>query len=68
MKYCMVSDNDGHWYIIEKAKEKEFWKWVEDIERYWQEANYDEPEPEFEWLESLPGTVSSVSFDSYELK
>lgn len=30
--YCLVQDNDSHWYIIEETLKEAFYKWVDDCE------------------------------------
>ena len=33
MSYCLVRDNDSHWYVICSAEREEFYKWVIEQER-----------------------------------
>jgi len=28
-EYCVIQDDDGHWYVIPADKVIEFWRWVE---------------------------------------
>ena len=68
MKYCIVSDDDGHNYIIEASKKDDFYKWLDAVTKYWEDGNYDEPEPNFEYIESINGSISLVTFDSYKIR
>ena len=32
IRYRLIQDDDGHWYVISKAKEIEFREWLESPE------------------------------------
>lgn len=43
----MDQDEDSHNYLVPVDKRKEFRKWAEDIEHYWEWDAYDDPHGEF---------------------
>lgn len=60
--YILTSDNDGHHYVIPKARETEWEKWLEipdDDARSW-----DGPE----WAEQVGGSPTLVVFDNYTVR
>ena len=51
--YILKSDNDGHWYVIPRARERQFDYW------YWGDGIAPE------WAEAVGGAPSLVLIDSY---
>ena len=54
IRWCLDSDDDGHWYIIPVDKRGEWSTFVEDPERY----GYEAPD----WAISVNGHPSLVTF------
>ena len=60
--YIIVRDNDFHSYVIPKAREQEWEKWLalpSDDEKCW-----DVPS----WAESVGGSQSLVEFNEYSIR
>jgi hypothetical protein len=60
--YIIESDNDGHHYVIPKAREKEWSEWLtiaSDDERSWKVPKY---------AEAVGGSPTLVTFDSYNIR
>jgi len=58
--YTLVSDDDGHWYVIPVAKQSEFTKWLNSDDAQ------DGVSPE--WAEAVGGAPCLVWFPSYVIK
>lgn len=56
--FILTSDDDGHWYVIPKAKEREFSAWVDRCG--------DEEPPD--WCESVGGSPSLVEFEKWRIR
>jgi hypothetical protein len=54
--FCMMSDDDGHWYVIPVDKKREFL-----------DATSEPYEELPEWASAVGGDPSLVSFDSYRI-
>lgn len=60
--YIITSDNDGHHYVIPKACEDKWSKWLDipsDDERSWDVPDY---------AEAVGGSPTLVSFPSYDIR
>lgn len=58
--YCIVSDDDGHDYVIPKDRRKDWESWVEDPESAYRELP--------EWADPIGGSPSLVVFPSYNIE
>lgn len=66
--YCLVQDDDCHWYVIPANKRLETYDYFEKLYKYWDEMPEDEEEPnEPEWLERVNTSISYVTFPSYTI-
>ena len=56
-KYCLIKDDDGHWYLTPFDKKKEAEEILESIANYWGNCEYDFIEcPEIpDWLKQIDG-------------
>lgn len=60
MKYTIVSDDDGHRYVIPVDKKSEW-------DKFMSSEDYDNGEiPEY--ADHIPGCLSLLKFDSYIIK
>jgi hypothetical protein len=67
--YCLIQDDDGHWFVIPKNKVHATQKYFAAIYKYWDDMPEDEEEPEQpDWLDEVGGSISSVVFPSYEIQ
>jgi hypothetical protein len=67
--YRLISDDDGHWYVIPKDKEQEAICYFEKIYEYYEDMLEDEEEPEMpDWLDEISGSPTMVIFKSYEIE
>lgn len=57
-KYCLVTDSDGHWYVIPIDRQNEWSKW--------NECNDYTPLPKF--ADGVGGSPSLVEFEKYEIR
>ncbi len=60
--YCLVQDDDGHWFVIPAEKQDEFEEYMRKI---YDLGEYPE-EPE--WLDGVGGAPSRVIFENYTIK
>ena len=68
-KYCLINDDDGHWYIIPSNKRGEAEKYFLSVYRFWDEMPEDMECPEEpSWLEELNKHPMWVSFEDYEIE
>jgi len=66
--YCLVNDDDGHWYVVPEDKRLEAFDYFEKVYKYWDELPEDEVEPEEPaWLEEINTSISYVVFPSYRI-
>ena len=56
-RYCLVSDDDGHWAVIPAYRIDEFYDWLDTV---------GEEEPD--WIDWVGGAPSLVTFENYEIK
>lgn len=62
-RFCLVSDDDGHWFICPAEKASEFSKWVEKTTKYWDSLPDDEDPPaELPYIKAIGGSPSRVTF------
>ena len=68
-KYCLINDDDGHWFIIPSNKREEAETYFLSIYRYWEEMPDDMECPnEPNWLLPLNVHPMYVAFESYEIE
>lgn len=68
-RFCLVSDDDGHYYIIPYDKKVDWSCYLEECEHYWGEQNYDGDPPEQpEWAETLGCSPTMVSFSDWKVE
>jgi hypothetical protein len=68
MMFCLINDDDGHWYIIPADKRIETWNYFEKLYKYYEEMPEDEEEPnEPDWLVKINTSLSYVTFPSYKI-
>jgi hypothetical protein len=66
--YCLIQDDDGHWYVIPKDKQESAYKYFEAIYKYYDDMPEDEDEPEQpKWLDEVGGAISNVVFSDYKI-
>jgi hypothetical protein len=66
--YCLVEDNDNHWYIIPEDKRLETYDYFDKVYKYWEDLPENEEEPdEPDWLVRINTGVSYVVFPSYRI-
>ena len=58
--YILANDDDGHHYVIPKAREKEWWDWLST-----EESTYGQLP---EWAEQVGGSPTLVEFDTYVIR
>lgn len=57
--FILVRDNDGHWYVIPKEKEQDFYNFFEDPEYPYKDMPV--------WAERTGGSPSLVEFSNYTI-
>lgn len=62
-RYCIVSDDDGHYYVIPVNRFEEWDEWVYKTVPYSIERGCTP-----EWADSVGGCQSPVNFPSYEVE
>lgn len=62
--HAIVSDDDGHHYVIPRAKEDEFEAWIKAVTAYWGgPSDYVGEAPDkLEWADPIGGSPSLVEF------
>jgi hypothetical protein len=65
--YCLISDDDGHWYVVPADKRLEAYDYFEKIYKYWEEMPEEEEPIEPEWLDRINTGISYVTFPSYQI-
>jgi hypothetical protein len=58
--YCLVRDDDSHWFVIPKDREEDWFDYLDSLE------DEDYPE-EPEWAVSVGGSASLVVFPSFNI-
>ena len=55
----LVSDNDGHEYVIPADKTEKWWAYIEAIDKYWSPFSSHEGDPpeEPEWAHEIGGVL-----------
>lgn len=61
--YCLVQDNDSHWYVIPAGKKEEAWTYFDEIDRLWDDQDQWPERPSF--LDEVGGSPSLVYFTDY---
>lgn len=56
-RWCLIDDDDGHWYVIPAALKEDFKHWV------YGGSVYEQPE----WVWSVNGHPNNVTFASPEI-
>jgi hypothetical protein len=67
--YSIISDEEGHWYVIPDNKRSLALDYFDQVYKYWATFDLregDEPE-EPEWLIPVGGAISLVKFPSYKI-
>lgn len=54
--FCLVQDDDCHWYVIPTSKKKDWEAWLE-------ESGWTRPH----WADAVGGSPSLVEFTEYEI-
>lgn len=54
--FCLIPDDDGHWYVIPASRKDDWWEWVEDYD------NWEAPE----WAKAVGGAPSGVLFSKWK--
>lgn len=62
--YCLIQDDDAHWYVIPAKKLKATESYFRKVYHFWHDGKGDLP-PEPSWLVRVGGSPSSVKFTSY---
>jgi hypothetical protein len=57
--YCLVQDNDAHWYVIPVQNREEWYDWLE------QDPYEASEQPE--WAVSVGGSPNLVEFHNYTI-
>ena len=60
-EYCLVQDNDGHWFVI---PDENFHDWLMYLEGFTEEYDPDEPE----WVIRVRGAPSNVKFTKFRIE
>lgn len=55
--FILVQDNDSHWYVIPKAEEHAWHRWIES-------SDYADGETPI-WAFAIGGSPSLISFETY---
>lgn len=55
-RWCLINDDDGHWYVIPAARKEDFEHWV-----------YQSGGAQPEWVRSVSGHPNNVTFTSPEI-
>lgn len=71
-RYVLISDDDGHWYVIPADKQGEAGRYFEAAGAYWSSPSahgeeVDEPERPG-WLVDVGGAPSLVEFTGYTIR
>jgi hypothetical protein len=61
-KYCLVQDDDCHWYVIPVDRQKEFSDWLYRMHR----LCVDERLPSY--ADMVGGSPSLVEFQNYDIR
>lgn len=64
-RFCLISDDDGHWYVIPADKLAEAEAHFEAVYTFWRNPPDDEdarPADDPEWMERVNGGASLVTF------
>ena len=61
IKYCLIQDNDCHWYVVPVDKKEEAYAYFEKCENY-------EPAEFPDFLVEVGGSPSMVRFPSFEIQ
>lgn len=64
---CLISDDDGHWYVCPVNKREAARQYFSATESYWAPgAPYKgKPPAQPDWLVEVGGDPSSIAFDHY---
>lgn len=60
MKYTIVSDDDGHYYVIPVDKKSEWNEFMNSVD-------YDNGETP-EYADTIPGCLSLLTFENYKIR
>ncbi len=69
-RYCLLQDDDGHWYVVPVEQEKAFHQFVEQCGRYWGGPAcelVEEPPRLPEGICEVGGAPSLVTFERPEI-
>jgi transcription elongation factor Elf1 len=63
-RFCIESDDDGHWYVIPIEAKKQFREWLEVVEAYppvkkWNGHDFE--------INRIPGSLCHVTFRDYQI-
>jgi hypothetical protein len=69
-RYCLVRDDDCHWYVIPADKRKECGEYFRKVYDYWAQPSgkIEDLPREPEWLRSIGGSPSLVTFTNPEIE
>lgn len=69
-EYVLVSDNDGHHYVVPADKQREADDYFAAVSRYWEPGSDHDGEPpaEPEWLVAVGGAPSRVRFTGFRIE
>lgn len=67
-RYCLIQDDDYHWYIATFKYKKAAQKYFEEVNSYWSVENYDHHKDEPKkpkWLKEIDGP-HRLSFENWK--
>lgn len=68
MRFVLISDDDGHWYICPQDRQSEADKYFEKVAEYMDDFESCALEPELpEYLTPVNGSPSLVSFTDWQV-
>lgn len=68
MRYALINDDDGHWYVCPEERLEEASSYLEKVADYWRDMSSDSGLPDEPlWLENVGGAPSRVRFPDYEI-
>lgn len=66
-RYCLVSDDDGHWYVVPAGKLEEWHTFIDAFYR-WNEHEGVDPEPrQPDWVRELGCSPELLTFERPEV-
>ena len=68
-EYILITDNDGHWFVIPADKQDEWWSYLIAVDAAGNPSDDNPPDypQEPEWVEQVGGAPLLVRFTEYKI-